>query len=127
MLSFAYPDAYKSALSQKMKGAAAFRKGQEFQAIQHFMEGMLQLVEGIPIFAIEEEILQEGEVELTDALLSNIVAAMVKPRVSEPVTVKRKTRKKRRGDGCVCGVCGQGWMDGWMNGWMDGWMDGWMA
>ena len=83
---------YKAALSQKMKGASAFRKGQEFQAIQHFMEGLLQLVEGIPIFAIEEGTLQDGETALTNALLSNIVAAMVKPKVSEPVTVRAFVR-----------------------------------
>ena len=57
------------------------------QAIQHFMEGMVQLVEGIPIFAIEEELIQEGELQITTALMSNIVAAMVKPNVSEPITV----------------------------------------
>ena len=51
------------------------------------MEGMIQLVEGIPIFAIEEEIMQKEEATLTDALLSNIVAVMVKPEVFEPVTV----------------------------------------
>jgi len=94
VLSHNYPQAYKAALSQKMKGASCFRKGQEYQAIQHFMEGMLQLVEGIPIFAIEEEILQDEEIPLTDALMSNIVAAMVKPRVKEPVTVRASANSR---------------------------------
>ena len=87
VLSHNYDQAYKAALSQKLKGAQSFRRHHPFQAIQHFMEGMIQLVEGIPIFAIEEEIMQKEEATLTDALLSNIVAVMVKPEVFEPVTV----------------------------------------